>query len=79
MRGNITRRGKSSWRIKFDCGTGEDGQRKYHVETVKGTKADAQALLAKRLNEFAEGRHVNRSGGNSRKLRNALARKHRPE
>ena len=62
MRGNITRRGKSSWRIKFDCATGEDGQRKYHVETVKGTKADAQALLAKRLNEFAEGRHVNRSG-----------------
>ena len=79
MRGNITRRGKSSWRIKFDCGTGEDGQRKYHVETVKGTKADAQALLAKRLNEFAEGRHVNRSGETLEILRNALARKHRPE
>ena len=77
-RGNITKRGRS-WRIKFDCGTGEDGQRKYHVETVKGTKADAQALLAKRLNEFAEGRHVNRSGETLEILRNALARKHRPE
>ena len=61
-RGNITKRGRSSWRIKFDCGTDEEGRRQYHVETVKGTKADAQALLAKRLNELAEGRHVNRSG-----------------
>ena len=61
-RGNITKRGRSSWRIKFDCGTDEEGRRQYHVETVKGTKADAQAVLAKRLNELAEGRHVNRSG-----------------
>jgi integrase len=58
MRGNITRRGKSSWRIKFDAGTGDDGKRRYHVETIRGARKDAEALLAKRLNELAHGRYV---------------------
>jgi hypothetical protein len=58
MRGNITRRGKSSWRIKFDVGSDETGRRRYHVETVRGLRKDAEAVLAKRLNEFGEGRYV---------------------
>ena len=61
MRGNITRRGKSSWRIKFDVGTDAAGKRKIQFETVKGTKSQAQAALAKRLTELAEGRHVART------------------
>ena len=61
MRGNITRRGKSSWRIKYDIGTDADGKRKIQLETVHGTKSQAQATLAKRLTEFAEGRHVART------------------
>jgi integrase len=61
MRGNITKRGKSSWRIKFDVGTDADGKRKIQFETVKGTKSQAQAALAKRLTELAEGRHVART------------------
>ena len=58
MRGNILRRGKSSWRIKFDLGYGEDGKRRYHQESVRGTRKDAEAALTKRLHEFAEGRYV---------------------
>jgi integrase len=57
VRGNITRRGKASWRIKFDTGY-ETGKRIYHYETVRGTKREAEALLAKRLNELADGRYV---------------------
>jgi hypothetical protein len=35
MRGNITRRGKSSWRIKFDVGADpETGKRLIQYQTV---------------------------------------------
>ena len=50
MKGNVTRRGERSWRIKFD--TGRDpatGKRLVHVATVNGTKRDAQAELTRRL------------------------------
>jgi integrase len=59
MRGNITRRGKSSWRLKYDVGTGSERQIAY--VTVRGTRKQAEAELAKRLNELAEGRYVARS------------------
>ena len=58
MRGNITRRGKSSWRLKFDVGAADDGKRIIRYETIRGTKKLAEAALAKRLNEIAEGRYV---------------------
>ena len=58
MRGNITRRGTRSWRIKFDVGAADDGKRIIRYETIRGTKKQAEAALAKRLNEIAEGRYV---------------------
>jgi hypothetical protein len=58
MRGNISRRGKSSWRLKFDAGTGRDGRRLIQYHTIHGTKKDAEQELAKRLNELADGRYV---------------------
>jgi Phage integrase, N-terminal SAM-like domain len=62
MRGNITRRGKSSWRIKFDLAADSvTSERRYYVETVRGIKRDAQALLAKRLAEHGEGQLVQRT------------------
>jgi integrase len=59
MRGNITRRGKSSWRLKYDVGTGSERQIAY--VTVRGTKKPVEAELAKRLTELVEGRYVARS------------------
>jgi integrase len=56
MRGNITRRGKSSWRLKYDVGTGSERQIAY--VTVRGTRKQAEAELAKRLTELAEGHYV---------------------
>ena len=58
MRGNITRRGKSSWRLKFDAGVDGDGKRVINYETIRGTKKQAEAALSKRLNEVSEGRYV---------------------
>src|SRR6266851_241361 len=48
MRGNITRRGKESWRLKFDLPRSPNGKRRIQVVTVRGSKRDAQ----KRLNEL---------------------------
>jgi integrase len=59
MRGNITRRGKSSWRLKYDVGTGTE--RKIAYVTVRGPRKRAEAELAKRLTDLAEGRYVARS------------------
>lgn len=49
MRGNITRRGKSSWQLKFDVGT-IDGKRHTRYATVRGTYKDAQRKLTELLN-----------------------------
>ncbi len=49
MRGHIRQKGKSSWQITLDTGTGPDGKRRRHFETIHSTrKSDAQ----KRLNEL---------------------------
>lgn len=49
MRGHIRRKGKHSWQITLDAGTGPDGKRHRYFETVKSSrKSDAQ----RRLNEL---------------------------
>jgi integrase len=56
MRGNITRRGKSSWRLKFD--TERDsvtGKRQTRYLTVRGKRRDAERELARLLNEAHNG------------------------
>jgi integrase len=49
MRGNITRRGKNSWRLKFDVGADAAGRRKTRYVTVKGKRQDAQRELTRLL------------------------------
>jgi integrase len=48
MRGNITKRGKQSWQIKFDVGTTK-GKRQTRYATVRGTYKDAQKELTRLL------------------------------
>ena len=45
MRGSITRRGKNSWRLKFDVGVDSAGKRQIRYVTVKGKRQDAQREL----------------------------------
>ncbi len=56
MRGNITRRGRSSWRLKFDTGTDAlTGKRQTRYVTVRGKRRDAEQELARLLNEAHNG------------------------
>jgi integrase len=48
MRGNITRRGKNSWQLKFDVGT-VNGKRQTRYATVRGPYKDAQRKLTEFL------------------------------
>jgi hypothetical protein len=60
MRGNITRRGKTSWRLKFDLDAIE-GKRRTHTVTVRGSRKDAEAELARLLNDAHKGTLVDAS------------------
>lgn len=48
-RGNITRRGKNSWRLKLEVASDVPGKRKIHYETIKGRRQDAQRRLTQLL------------------------------
>jgi integrase len=57
MRGSITRRGKQSWRIRFDVGRA-NGKRVARAHTFRGTRKEAQAKLAELLASVAQGSYV---------------------
>jgi site-specific recombinase XerD len=55
-RGNITRRGRASWRLKFDLGADPiTGKRLTRFVTVRGNKKQAQAELARLVAAFDAG------------------------
>lgn len=58
MRGSITRRGRSSWRIKFDIGRDANGKRKIEYRTIRGKRSEAEAVMAKLLASVGSGEHV---------------------
>lgn len=60
-RGNITRRGRSSWRIKVERPSDVPGKRKYHVETIRGRRQDAEKRLTQLLAENDAGTLVERT------------------
>jgi integrase len=59
-RGNITKRGASSWRLKYEAGDPDPvtGKRQTRYVTFKGTKKAAQAELTRRLAEVDAGTAV---------------------
>ena len=57
MKGHITRRGKASWRLKFDVPAG-DGVRRTCYVTVRGGQKAAQLKLAEILAAVGRGEHV---------------------
>jgi integrase-like protein len=59
MKGNLTRRGERSWRLKYDLGVDPTtGRRQTRYVTLRGTKAQAQAEATKILAEVVAGTHV---------------------
>lgn len=58
-RGSITRRGKGSWRIKYEKGRDpESGNRLIGYKTVRGKKSDAQQELTRILQSLDSGSYV---------------------
>lgn len=58
MNGTITRRGKTSWRLKFDLERDDSGKRQTRYATVRGTKAQAQAELRRLLGQVDTNAYV---------------------
>ena len=61
MRGHIQRRGKHSWRLKFDVGRDASGKRIIRYETVRGKRKDAEHELARLINAAHNGTLVDPS------------------
>jgi integrase len=61
MRGSIARRGRESWRLRFDVGVDATGRRKVASVTVRGTKRQAEAKLRELLGTIDDGSFVERS------------------
>ena len=61
MKGTITRRGKCSWRLKFDVGRDASGKRQIRYQTVRGKRQDAEKELTKQLSAFHDGMLVDPS------------------
>ena len=61
MTGSITRRGKKSWRIKYDLPRDDNGQRRIAYVTVQGTRKDAEKELRAKLSTIDAGAHVDPS------------------
>jgi integrase len=61
MRGNITRRGENSWRLKFDLENDTTGQRQTRYVTIKGTRKDAERELTRLLGAAHAGTFVEAS------------------
>jgi integrase len=57
VRGSITRRGKRSWRLKYDVDR-VGGARQIRYVTVKGTRKEADAELARLVNAVNTNTHV---------------------
>jgi len=63
MQGTIIRRGKASWRLKFDAGPRDPvtGKRKMLFITVRGKREDAEKELRRRLTAIDKGMYVDPS------------------
>lgn len=58
MTGHIRRRGKRSWQIFLELPRTSEGKRRQKTVTVRGTKRQAEAELARLTNEIATGAFV---------------------
>jgi integrase len=61
LKGSITKRGRDTWRLRFDVGQHPDGRRKVASITVKGNRRQAEAERRKRLGSVDDGTYVERS------------------
>ena len=59
--GTIIRRGRKSWRLKYDLPRGDDGARRLAYKTVRGTRAEAEKERRRLLTAIDKGMSVDPS------------------
>ena len=60
MRGVIRRHSKGTWQPRYDAPPNGTGKRRFHSETVKGSKREAERVLRERLAAIGNGGYVPR-------------------
>jgi len=58
MKGHLRKRSKDSWTIVVDLGLKANGKRNQKWKSIKGTKKEAEALLARMLTELEDGVYI---------------------
>ena len=58
MNGSVRQRNKGSWEIRYGLPRDGEARRKFLSETVRGTKAEAQAVLRDRITALETGNYV---------------------
>jgi len=58
MKGHIRKRSKDSWTIVVDLGLKANGKRNQKWKSLKGTKKEAETLLARMLTELEDGVYI---------------------
>ena len=58
MKGSLRQRSKGSWEIRYNGPLISPGKRNYVTETVRGTRKQAERILAERLAAIAQGTYV---------------------
>jgi len=58
MKGHVHSRSKGSWRIVVDLGRKPDGKRNQQTKTIRGTKKQAQEILAEMLSSYNKGTYI---------------------
>ena len=58
MKGHLKKRSKDSWTIVVDLGLKANGKRNQKWKSLKGTKKEAEALLARMLTELEDGVYI---------------------
>ena len=62
MKGHIEKPGQRSYRLTVELPRGEDGRRRQHRETVRGTKRTAQARMADLVSRVPRRQSLSRPG-----------------
>lgn len=61
MKGTVRQRNKGSWEIRYSPPADGSGQRRFLSETVRGTKAEAHAVLRERITAVETGNYVEKA------------------
>ena len=62
MKGSLQKRGRESWRLRYDLGSDGSGTRQRRAVTLKGTRKQAEAEASRILASVVSGDHVDPSG-----------------